>query len=188
MNFDFKRLDIPEVVLVTADASTDARGFFSERYKRSVFAAAGIEDAFVQDNHSYSGKNVLRGLHYQAPPKAHSKLVSVILGEILDIAVDIRRGSPSYGRYVSAVLSGRNRRQLYLPPGFAHGFRVLSDEAHVVYKLSSEHSPEHDRGILWNDPAIGIDWGVEPPVLSERDRRQPALAAADTPFVYGETA
>ncbi len=188
MNFDFKRLEIPEVILVTTRPFEDARGFFMERYKRSSFVAAGVKDVFVQDNHSFSRKNVLRGLHYQNPPRAHSKLVSVIQGEILDVALDIRRGSPSYGRSISQVLSSENHRQLYVPEGFAHGFYVLSEEAHVLYKLSSEYAPEHDRGIRWDDPALGLDWGSDHPLLSERDRTQPTLSEADTPFVYGENA
>lgn len=188
MNFGFERLAIPEVVLITLTPFADARGFFVERYKRSSYLAAGIEEVFVQDNHSFSLLGVLRGLHYQAPPHAHSKLVGVIHGEVLDVALDIRRGSPSYGQWVSAALSSENRRQLYVPKGFAHGFRVLSETAHVVYKLSGEHAPEAEGGVLWNDPALGIAWGEGEPRLSARDRRQPTLAEADSPFVYGEDA
>lgn len=186
MSFTFERLAIPEVVLVKPLVRRDARGFFMETYKRSAFCEGGINATFVQDNHSRSIQGTLRGLHYQLPPAAHAKLVSVVAGEILDVAVDIRRGSPTYGRWVSAVLSSDNHHQLFVPVGFAHGFLVRSETADVVYKISGEYSPEHDRGMLWNDPALGIDWGTTEPLLSERDQRQPTLAAAGNSFIYEE--
>ena len=186
MSFTFEPLAIPEVVLVKPLVRRDARGFFMETYKRSAFCEAGITATFVQDNTSRSSRGTLRGLHYQLPPAAHAKLVSVVAGEVLDVAVDIRRGSPFYGRWVSAVLSETNKHQLFVPVGFAHGFLVRSETADVTYKISHEYSPEHDRGVVWNDPALGIDWGLLEPLLSERDREQPPLAAADNSFVYEE--
>jgi dTDP-4-dehydrorhamnose 3,5-epimerase len=151
-------------------------------YKRSEFARNGIAAAFVQDNLSHSVRGVLRGLHYQKRAVAQAKLVSVIRGEIFDVAVDIRKGSPTYGRSVSTVLSRANGRMLYVPEGFAHGFCVLSDEADVLYKVTAEYSPENERGILWSDPQLGIDWPVKEPILSQRDANLPLLRDADNDF------
>lgn len=186
MNFTFERLKIPDVILIKPKPFKDDRGFFLESYKASVFKDGGISDTFVQDNHSRSSQGILRGLHYQKEPKAHSKLVSVVRGEILDVAVDIRKGSPTYGQWVSAVLSEDNHHQLFVPLGFAHGFYVLSKTADVTYKISSEYAGDHDRGIAWNDPTIGIDWGTASPILSERDKVQPSLDEADNNFSYKE--
>ena len=188
MNFTFEALTLPEVILVKPKPFRDSRGFFMESYKASAFREGGIDTAFVQDNHSRSARGVLRGLHYQKEPKAHSKLVSVVRGEILDVAVDIRKGSPSYGHWVSATLSEENHHQLFVPAGFAHGFYVRSETADVVYKMSGEYAADCDRGIAWDDPAIGINWGTEAPILSERDSAQPSLADADNNFTYKETA
>ncbi|MBC7084651.1 MAG: dTDP-4-dehydrorhamnose 3,5-epimerase [Firmicutes bacterium] len=185
MPFSFKRLEIPDVVLIEPKVFRDDRGFFLESYKRSEFAEFGIDEIFVQDNHSRSRRGVLRGLHYQNPPRAQAKLVRVIDGEIFDVAVDIRRGSPTYGRWVRAYLSDENMRMLYIPAGFAHGFLALSDVAEVLYKTSDEYSPEHEAGIVWNDPEIGIEWPVKDPVLSPRDCRWPGLRDAVNAFVYG---
>ncbi len=182
--FTFTPLELPDVVLVQMRAFEDARGFFTETYKHSDFVQAGISDTFVQDNYSRSRQRVLRGLHYQKEPFVQSKLVSVIRGEILDVAVDLRKGSPSYGKWVSEALSDRNRRLLYVPEGFAHGFCVLSDEADVLYKVNREYAPEHERGIVWNDPDLAIDWPVEEPILSSRDADLPPLADADNQFTY----
>lgn len=184
MNFTFDPLAIPEVILVTPQPFEDERGFFMESYKASVFSEGGISDTFVQDNHSRSAKGILRGLHYQKEPKAHSKLVSVVRGEILDVAVDIRQGSPTYGQWVSAKLSAANHHQLYVPVGFAHGFYVLSEVADVTYKISSEYAREVDRGIAWDDPTIAVEWGTSSPILSERDKSQPNLNGADNNFEY----
>lgn len=184
--FIFEPQAIPEVILVKPQVRGDARGFFKEHYKQSEFAAGSIPDTFIQDNHSRSGKNILRGLHYQKLPKPQAKLVSVIRGKILDVAVDIRQGSPTFGHYVAAELSDDNHHQLYVPVGFAHGFAVLSDSADVFYKVNGEYSLEHDRGLLWNDPAIGIAWNVETPLLSTKDQLQPLLANIDNNFVYKE--
>lgn len=185
MPFQFKRLEIPEVVLVEARAFPDGRGFFAETYKRSQFVTGGIPATFVQDNHSRSRRGVLRGLHYQVHPKAQGKLVGAVRGEIFDVAVDVRRGSPTYGRWVGATLSEENHRLLYMPVGFAHGFCVLSDEADVTYKATEEYAPEHERGVVWNDPEIGIRWPVRRPVLSDVDAGLPPLRKADHNFVYG---
>jgi dTDP-4-dehydrorhamnose 3,5-epimerase len=186
MAFIFERQSIPEVILVKPQPRGDERGFFKEHYKHSEFMAGGIPDLFIQDNHSRSSKNTLRGLHYQKLPKPQAKLVSVIRGKILDVAVDIRQGSPTFGKHVAVELSDENHHQLYVPVGFAHGFAVLSDSADFFYKLNGEYSAEHERGMLWNDPAIGIDWTITEPLLSNRDQLQPLLAAADNNFVYKE--
>ena len=176
MPFTFTRFAIPEVVLVRPKAFGDARGFFMETYRWSEFEAAGIACRFVQDNLSRSARHVLRGLHYQAPPKQQGKLVQCVRGEIFDVAVDIRPGSPSFRRHVTAILSGEGQELLYIPPGFAHGFVVVSETADVVYKCTEEYSPAHDRGIIWNDPDLGIPWPVGEPVLSQKDARLPRLA------------
>lgn len=184
MPFQFKRLKIPDVILIEPKVFSDERGFFMETYKYSDFAAFGIKEQFVQDNHSRSKKGVLRGLHYQRPPKAQGKLVRVVVGEIFDVAVDIRKGSPWYGKWVGVTLSAENKLMLYIPPGFAHGFCVLSEEAEVVYKVTEEYSPEHDAGILWNDPGIGIQWPVKDPIVSPKDARLPLLREVGDDFVY----
>ncbi|MBF0554036.1 MAG: dTDP-4-dehydrorhamnose 3,5-epimerase [Nitrospirae bacterium] len=175
MPFEFERLDIPDVVLVTPRVFPDDRGFFKELYKYSDFAAFGIKERFVQDNFSKSSKDVLRGLHYQVAPKAQGKLVSCQRGEIFDVAVDIRADSGTFGRWVSAVLTGENHKMLYIPPGFAHAFVVLSDTVEVMYKCTNEYSPKDDRGIIWNDPEININWAVKTPLVSDKDARLPRL-------------
>ena len=147
-----------------------------ETYKKTEFAKNGIDIEFVQDNHSKSTKGVLRGLHYQKEPKAQAKLVRCPYGKVFDVAVDIRKNSPYFGKWTGAILSSENKHMLYIPEGFAHGFVVLSDEAELFYKASDEYSPEHDRGIKWNDPDINIDWGIDfKPLVSEKDDRQPLL-------------
>lgn len=184
MPFIFETLGLPGVVLVTPRVFGDARGFFVETYKRSEFAGAGITEYFVQDNCSRSSKHVLRGLHYQKSPAAQGKLVRCLSGRIFDVAVDIRRGSPTYARWVGVELSGENRQMLYIPPAFAHGFVVLDEMAEIMYKCTQEYSPENDRGILWSDPEIGIEWAVADPILSEKDRALPLLKEADINFEY----
>jgi dTDP-4-dehydrorhamnose 3,5-epimerase len=186
MPFDFTRLAIPEVVLVKPKAFGDDRGFFMETYKHSDFAAAGISGHFVQDNHSRSARSVLRGLHYQKDPRAQGKLVRCMGGRIFDVAVDIRKGSPTYAGWVAGELTGENGLMLYIPPGFAHGFLVLSDTADIIYKCTEEYFPESDRGIIWNDPDIGIDWPANAPVLSAKDGGLPRLRDADNNFMYGK--
>lgn len=186
MPFTLEPQSIPEVILVQAKAFGDDRGFFQETYKESDFVAGGIRRRFVQDNFSYSCKGVLRGLHYQMNPSAQGKLVCCLRGEILDVAVDIRKGSPTYGKWVSAILSGQNRRMLWVPEGFAHGFQALSDDVMVTYKVTAEYDLKTDRGIRWDDPAIGIEWPLTGPLLSPKDAVMPLLADAENNFIYGE--
>lgn len=185
MPFQFEKLEIADVLLVTAKAFGDNRGLFMETYKRSEFEASGVSEVFVQDNYSHSIRGVLRGLHYQKQPKAQGKLVGVVRGEIFDVAVDIRKGSPTYGQWVGVTLSAKDHRMLYVPVGFAHGFCVLSEEADVVYKATAEYAPELDRGILWSDAALGIRWPVVEPILSSKDAHLPRLRDTDNAFVYG---
>lgn len=184
MSFQFQRLEIPEVILIEAQAVEDHRGFFVETYKRSVFETNGISEVLVQDNYSHSVRGTLRGIHYQKHPGAQGKLVMVFHGEIFDVAVDIRQGSPTYGKWVGVVLSAKGRCMLYVPVGFAHGFCVLSDEADVVYKVTKEYAPEYERGIIWDDPELRISWPVRIPLLSPKDACLPPLKVADHNFVY----
>lgn len=186
VSFRFRRLKLPEVILVESRPLEDERGHFVQRYQRSAFESNGIELEFVQDNHARSLHAVLRGLHYQAPPAAQAKLISVPVGEIFDVAVDIRVGSATYAQWVGVTLSEKNHHQLYVPVGFAHGYCVLSDTAEVTYKVSHEYSPEHERGIAWNDPEIGIEWPIEEPLLSARDLQAPTLAEAEKHFSKAE--
>lgn len=178
MPFEFKDLGIPGVMVVQPRVFEDERGSFMETYKRSDFAAAGIREHFVQDNHSISSKNVLRGLHYQKNPNAQGKLVRCIRGKIFDVAVDIRKGSPTFRQWVGVELSEENRLMLYIPPAFAHGFVVLGDAAEVVYKCTKEYSPADEGGIIWNDPGLNIDWPVKEPLLSGKDEKYPRLGDA----------
>ena len=173
---------IPDVMVVEPKVFGDARGFFYESFNQQAFnAATGTNFEFVQDNHSRSRKGVLRGLHYQLSPHAQGKLVRVISGAVFDVAVDIRRSSPSFGKWVGAELSAENHHQLWIPPGFAHGFVVLSDTADFVYKTTAYYAPESDRGLLWNDPDIAIAWPQLDIAfsLSEKDRNQPAFKQAE---------
>ncbi|TVT58096.1 MAG: dTDP-4-dehydrorhamnose 3,5-epimerase [Sedimenticola thiotaurini] len=161
---------IPNVKLIEPNVFEDKRGFFYESFNQKLFEdAVGLHASFVQDNHSKSTLGVLRGLHYQLSPKAQGKLVRVVNGEIFDVAVDIRKESPSYGKWVGAHLSAANKRQLWIPQGFAHGYLTLSQEADVLYKTTDYYSPEHERIIAWNDQVIAIDWPVSAPILSEKD-------------------
>ena len=172
-----KRIDtsLPGVCLIEPPVFQDERGFFLESYHETKFEALGIKDRFVQDNHSRSIANTLRGLHYQVQaPQA--KLCRVVQGEVLDVVVDIRRGSPHFGKWEGRVLSAANKRQMYVPPGFAHGYLVLSETAEFLYKCSDFYRPEFERGVAWDDLEIGIKWGIESPILSDKDRKNPALA------------
>ena len=171
MPFEFKRLGIPDVILITPRVFTDERGFFIETYQKDDFAKAGITDEFVQQNHSKSVKGVLRGLHYQKEPYAQAKLVRCIKGEIFDVAVDIRKNSSTFSKYVSAVLSEENKNMLYIPRGFAHGFEVLSDEAEIIYSIDNIYAKESESGIIWNDSSIKINWPIKSPILSEKDKK-----------------
>lgn len=179
MAFEFKPLEIPEIVEVNTQVHGDERGFFAEVFKKSDFVAAGIETDWTQFNHSKSTEGVLRGLHYQLPPTAQSKLVTVTSGEILDVAVDIRKSSPTFGKWVGSKLSAEKHNALWIPAGFAHGFLTLSEEAEIIYYIAGgEYSPEDEAGIKWDDPEIGIDWGVENPTLSEKDQNYPGIKDA----------
>ncbi len=176
-----ERASIADVLVLEPKVFGDARGFFLENYNRRTFAqATGIDVDFVQDNHSRSARNVLRGLHYQLR-QPQGKLVRVIAGEIWDVAVDLRRGSPQFGRWTGTRLDAESHRMLWIPVGFAHGFVVLSDYAEVQYKVTDYYAPEHERSLLWNDPALAIAWPQRgDPVLSDKDRRGTPLAQAET--------
>ena len=174
---EFERLAIPEVILLKPKVFGDERGFFMESWNQRVFdEIVGEPVTFVQDNHSRSTKGVLRGLHYQLPPMAQGKLVRVVQGEVFDVAVDIRRSSPTFGKWVSATLSGENHHQLWIPPGFAHGFLVLSDSAEFLYKTTALYAPEFERGIRWNTREIGVEWPIKiEPVLAYKDLNAPNI-------------
>lgn len=184
MPFTFRSLKIPEVILIEAKSFPDNRGYFMEIFQDTSFVNNGICTKFVQDNFSHSVKGVLRGLHYQKNPKAQAKLVSALHGEIFDVAVDIRKGSPTYGKWVGEILSEKNHRLLYIPEGFAHGFCVLSEEADVLYKVNREYSPENELGIIWNDPEINIVWSTDKVILDEKDNHLPFLKNVENNFVY----
>ncbi|HEX9115997.1 MAG TPA: dTDP-4-dehydrorhamnose 3,5-epimerase [Anaerolineae bacterium] len=183
---EIERTEIPGLLIITPRVFRDARGFFLESYNQQALAAEGIDTVFVQDNHSKSTRNTLRGLHFQLPPAAQVKLIRVVRGAIWDVAVDIRVGSPTFGRWCGVELSAENFQQFYIPAGFAHGFCVLSDEAEVLYKASHVYNAKLESGILWNDPELGVAWPVAEPLLSERDGRAGSLAAylAGTPFRF----
>jgi len=171
---------LPGVVLLEPRVFGDDRGFFLESYNERTFADLGIRDRFVQDNHSYSSRNVIRGLHYQIG-QPQGKLVRVVTGGILDVAVDLRRGSSTFGKWESFTLSGDNKRMLWIPSGFAHGFRVLSESAHVLYKATDFYAPEHERTIAWNDPELKIDWQLDKePTISAKDQQGLAFSKAPT--------
>jgi dTDP-4-dehydrorhamnose 3,5-epimerase len=178
-------LDIPVVKLLTPKIFRDERGFFSETWNEQALARVGIDARFVQDNHAYSvEKGTVRALHFQRPPMAQDKLVRVVKGAVLDVAVDLRRSSPTFGRHVYAVLSAESWRQIWVPKGFAHGYVTLEPHTEVIYKVTDYYSPAHDAGILWDDPALGIDWGVtrQTAILSDKDRKLPPLRELDTVF------
>ena len=184
MPFSFKNLEIPDILLVEAKSFLDQRGYFMEIFQYTTFSNNGIDEKFVQDNFSHSLKGVLRGLHFQKNPQAQAKLVTALRGEIFDVAVDIRKNSPTFGKWVGQILSEENHRLLYIPEGFAHGFCVLSDEADVLYKVNKDYSPENETGILWNDPDIGIKWPIDNPILAEKDLQLPLLKDAENNFAY----
>jgi dTDP-4-dehydrorhamnose 3,5-epimerase len=178
MPFEFERLKLEGLVLVKPRVFADPRGFFIETYKRSDFVKAGISEDFVQDNHSRSVKGVLRGLHYQLGASAQGKLVRCTAGAILDVAADARKESPTYGKWAAEQLTSENAHMLYIPPGFAHGFLVLSDSAEIMYKCTAEYAPNKDVGVIWNDPDLNIAWGIKDPILSDKDRVLPRLKDA----------
>ena len=176
---EFQRLAIPDVMLIKPKLFGDARGWFFESWEGRKFAAAGLDVAFVQDNYSRSVEGTLRGLHYQIE-QPQGKLVRVTQGEVFDVAVDIRRSSPTFGKWVGTLLSGDNKHQLWVPPGFAHGFYVLSESAEFFYKCSDFYAPEHERTLRWDDPALGIAWPLKGvPLLSPKDQQGKLLADAD---------
>jgi dTDP-4-dehydrorhamnose 3,5-epimerase len=182
MPFRFEPQAIPEVLLIEPRVFEDERGFFMETYKKSEFEAQGVFASFVQENHSRSRRGILRGLHFQTGDTAQAKLVRVVAGEVFDVAVDLRKSSPTYGRWVGVTLSAQNRRQLCIPPWCAHGFCVTSEVAELVYKVSAEYAPALELGLRWDDPDLAIDWPVADPVLSARDREWPGFAAFASPF------
>lgn len=172
---------IPDVIVLEPKVFSDERGFFFESFNQQLFnEVVGQNVTFVQDNHSKSTRNVLRGLHYQMPPKEQGKLVRVIQGEVFDVAVDIRKGSPSRGQWVAEVLSAENKKQLWIPVGFAHGFLTLSETAEFLYKTTDYYAPEQERSIRWNDPILAIDWPCQGPFLSAKDREARAFGSLET--------
>ncbi|MBC8185439.1 dTDP-4-dehydrorhamnose 3,5-epimerase [candidate division KSB1 bacterium] len=184
MPFEFQKTELIGVYYIEIKKFPDERGFFMESYKRSEFVSNGITEKFVQDNHSRSSRGVLRGLHYQKNPKAQGKLIRVLKGEIFDVAVDIRKGSPTYGKWTGEVLSEDKANMLYVPPGFAHGFCVLSYQADIFYKTTEEYAPECDSGIIWNDPELNIQWPITDPILSSKDAQLPLFQDADNNYAY----
>lgn len=186
---DMRRLSIPDVLVLKPRRHADDRGYFMESYSRGAMATLGLEPVFVQDNLSLSRQvGTLRGLHYQRPPKAQAKLVQVIQGRILDVAIDVRRGSPTYGRHATVELSAETGEQIFVPAGFLHGFVTLEPDTLVLYKVDAPYAPECEGSVRWDDPDLGIDWGVSAgaATLSAKDAAAPAFAAFDSPFVYGE--
>lgn len=183
---DIQKTALADVLILTPRRFGDARGWFMETWNTDVMAKAGLDLPWVQDNHSFSAhRGTLRGLHYQAPPMAQDKLVRCSRGAVLDVAVDIRAGSPSFGRWLGVEISAENGRQLLVPKGFLHGFVTLTDAAEVQYKCSQFYSPEHDRSVCWNDPALGVDWRVATPILSDKDAVAPLLSELGSPFRMG---
>lgn len=184
----FTATDLPGVWIIEPKVHKDARGFFLESYQSSLFAEYGIDVRFVQDNHARSEKQwVLRGLHFQTPPRAQAKLVRVIQGAVYDVVVDIRKGSPCYGKWLGVTLSKDNFKQLYVPKGFAHGYLTLEPETEVLYKVDDTYAPDHDAGIRWDDSDIGVHWplsGQADPILSDKDLRLPAFNTFDSPFSF----
>lgn len=174
-----ERTAIADVKIITVKKFGDARGFFSEVYNRRSFVDAGIDQEFLQDNHAFSAtRGTLRGLHFQSPPFAQDKLVRVTRGRILDVAVDLRKSSPTFGRHIAVEISAENWRQILVPIGFAHGYVTLEPDTEVLYKVTNYYAPDHDHGLAWNDPALAIDWGIAASevILSDKDRRHPTLA------------
>jgi len=184
MALRFEPTTIPEVIKVTTDFYRDPRGLFCELYRSPEFKHAGIEHALMQTDYSVSLKNVIRGLHYQLNPMAQAKIVSVVAGVIFDVAVDLRKGAPTYGRWTAVELKPDDACMLFIPEGFAHGFCTLSDEARIIYHCSQVYSKEHERGIRWDDPQIGIQWPVDKPLLSKKDAQLPLLAKTENNFVF----
>ncbi|WP_269920191.1 dTDP-4-dehydrorhamnose 3,5-epimerase [Caldifermentibacillus hisashii] len=184
----FIKTNLEGVIIIEPKVFGDHRGWFMETYNESEFQENGMDINFVQDNQSFSAaKGTLRGLHYQLNPKAQTKLVRCTKGAIYDVAVDIRKGSPTFGKWFGIELTAENKKQLLIPKGFAHGFMTLTEDVEVQYKVDEFYAPECDRGIIWNDPQIGIEWPMEvKPILSEKDEKAPLLKDAENNFIYGE--
>lgn len=180
----FKKLDIPDVVLIEPVIYKDERGFFLESYKKSAFNENGLDFDFVQDNHSRSAKDVLRGLHLQINPMAQGKLVRCVRGKVLDVAVDLRKNSKHYKKWIAVELSEENQRVFYIPVGFAHGFLTLSDSADILYKTTREYSQKHEVGIIWNDPSINITWPTKNPLLSDKDKKNLPLKEVEDKLIF----
>jgi dTDP-4-dehydrorhamnose 3,5-epimerase len=181
---EIENFEIPNIVLIKPSVFEDSRGYFFESYNKNKFLEAGITDDFVQSNQSLSQKGVLRGLHFQMPPFAQSKLVRVIKGEVLDIAVDIRKNSPTYGKHISVILSEENKNILYVPEGFAHGFLTLKDDTIFSYKCGNVYNKEAERGIMWNDSQLNIDWKIAEPLLSPKDMVNVSFKDFESPFNF----
>ncbi len=182
MPFSFRKLEIEDVILIEPKVFRDIRGFFMETYKFSDFSQNGIQGNFNQDNHSFSTKYVLRGLHYQLPPFEQAKLIRCTNGAIFDVAVDIRKSSPTFGKWIGEVLSSENKKIIYIPPGFAHGFLTLSDVAEIHYKMTNEYAPDYERGIIWNDEDINVKWLIDnltDIILSDKDEKNVRLKDAE---------
>ncbi len=184
MPFKFKKLDIPDVILIEPTFFNDERGVFAETFKLSDFKTAGIKYDFVQDNYSKSKKGVIRGMHYQLDPMAQGKLVRVVHGKIFDAVIDLRKNSPYYCKWVGVILSEENRLMLWVPPGFAHGFLALEDNSEVIYKTTKEYAPGLDRGIIWDDKKIGIKWPIKNPMPSGKDAKLPSFENIENNFEY----
>lgn len=182
MPFTFEKTDIPDVIIINPRVFKDERGYFAETYKSSEFTNAGIPQTFVQDNQSCSSKGVIRGLHYQKNPAAQGKLVRVVYGSIFDVAVDLRKDSQTYGKWIGVELSAANKKMLYIPVGFAHGFAATSEKAEITYKMTNEYSTESEAGIIWNDPDIDINWPVNDPLISANDKHNPRFSEIEDVF------
>ena len=184
-----ERLNIEDIFLIVPTKHRDQRGFFSETYHNEVLAAEGLHAEFIQDNHVYSTeRGVLRGLHFQIPPLAQGKLIRCTRGTILDVCVDIRNGSPTYGRHIAVELSAANWRQIWVPPGFAHGYLTLESDCEVIYKVTNYYAPDYERGLAWNDPSLGIDWRLPPNdlTLADKDHHNPRLTDIEPVFQYDQ--
>ncbi|MGF1566311.1 MAG: dTDP-4-dehydrorhamnose 3,5-epimerase [Flavobacteriales bacterium] len=178
---------IDGLLVIEPSVYTDDRGYFFEHYNKKAFRKmTGVAANFVQDNESSSMAGTIRGLHFQVPPFEMGKLIRVVNGSVLDVAVDLRVGSPTFGRHASVVLSAQNKRQMWVPPGFAHGFLALEDDSIVSYKCSTYYNRDSERCLRWNDPDLGIDWGVDKPLLSEKDANSPLFREFDSPFIYSD--
>ena len=184
MPFIFEDTALQDVKIVTPRVFPDGRGSFLESYKRTDFVKAGIDEDFVQDNHSKSAGGVIRGLHYQKAPHAQAKLLRCVIGSIYDVVVDMRKGSPTFGKWVGVELSADNHKMIFVPEGFAHGFAALSEHVEILYKVSKEYCKAAEGGVIWNDPNLGIEWRMKEPTLSEKDAILPSFEQADNNFVY----